>query len=52
MGASPMHIQILSDLHVEFDNAIPPLAPDIDLVVMAGDFAPASLRRIGEAAEA
>jgi len=47
-----MHIQILSDLHVEFDNAVPPLAPDADLVVMAGDFAPATQRRIGEAAKA
>lgn len=47
-----MRLQILSDLHIEHGSAIPPLAPDVDVMVMAGDFAPASMRRIGEAAAA
>ena len=47
-----MRLQILSDLHIEHGTAIPPLAPDVDVMVMAGDFAPASMRRTGEAAAA
>ena len=36
-----MLIQILSDLHVEFDgNTIPPLAAVAELVILAGDLAP------------
>lgn len=37
-----MRIQVLSDLHLEFGGAgVPPLAPGADIVVMAGDLAPA-----------
>lgn len=47
-----MRLQILSDLHLEFDgNAIPPLAENAELVVLAGDLAPASTHRIGDIAE-
>ena len=45
-----MRVQILSDLHVGFGNAIPPLAPDATIVVMAGDLAPACMHRVSEAA--
>ena len=46
-----MPIQVLCDLHVEFDTPIPPPAPDAGFVVLAGDLAPAFMRRIGEVAE-
>ena len=37
-----MRIQLLSDLHLEFGGTgVPPLAPGADIVVMAGDLAPA-----------
>ena len=40
-----MRIQVLSDLHLEFGGAgVPPLAPGADIVVLAGDFAPAKRR--------
>ena len=40
-----MRIQVLSDLHLEFGGAgVPPLAPDAEVVVMAGDLAPAKRR--------
>ena len=40
-----MRIQLLSDLHLEFGGAgVPPLAPGADIVVMAGDLAPAKRR--------
>ena len=46
-----MRIQILSDLHLEFDgNPIPPLAEGAELVVLAGDLAPANTHRIGDVA--
>ena len=35
-----MKVQILSDIHVEFGNRIPPPAPDADVVALAGDLAP------------
>ena len=35
-----MRVQIFSDLHLEFDPAIPALAPDADAVIVAGDLAP------------
>lgn len=35
-----MRVQILSDIHVEFGNRMPPPAPDADVVVLAGDIAP------------
>lgn len=47
-----MRIQVLSDLHVEFGTAIPPLAPGVETVVMAGDLAPAKRRAVRLAAEA
>ena len=34
-----MHIQIVSDLHLEFGNTVPELAPEVDAVVLAGDLA-------------
>ena len=46
-----MRMQIVSDLHVEFaGNRIPPLAPDAELIVLAGDLAPAHTRRVREIA--
>ena len=35
-----MKLQVLSDLHIEAHNDIPPLAPGADVVVLAGDLAP------------
>ena len=36
-----MRIQVLSDLHIEFKgNPLPPVSPDADVVVLAGDLAP------------
>ena len=46
-----MRIQILSDLHLEYGGAIPPLAPGAEIVVLAGDLAPAKHRAIRLAAE-
>ena len=46
-----MRIQILSDLHVEFEgNTIPPLAPDAEVVILAGDLAPVHTRRVADIA--
>ena len=46
-----MRIQILSDLHLEFEgNSIPPLVPGADLIVLAGDLAPSCTHRVGEIA--
>ena len=46
-----MRIQILSDLHLEYGGDIPPLAPGVDIVVLAGDLAPAKLRAVRIVAE-
>ena len=46
-----MRIQLLSDLHLEYGGDIPPLAPGADIVVLAGDVAPAGLRAIRIPAE-
>ena len=47
-----MRIQILSDLHVEFDgNTIPPLAAGAELVILAGDLAPVHTRRVSDIAK-
>ena len=46
-----MRIQLLSDLHLEYGGEIPPLAPGADIVMLAGDLAPAGLRAIRLAAE-
>ena len=35
-----MKIQVVSDLHLEFHNPIPPLVEGVDVVVCAGDLAP------------
>ena len=37
---APMKIQVLSDLHVEAGNPIPPRAPGAMVVALAGDLAP------------
>ena len=41
-----MRIQVLSDLHLEYGGEIPPLAPGAEVVVLAGDLAPAKHRAI------
>ena len=47
-----MRVQILSDLHIEFPgNTIPSLAPDAELIILAGDLAPVHTRRVGDIAE-
>ncbi len=46
-----MRIQLLSDLHLEYGGEIPPLAPGAEVVVLAGDLAPAGLRSIRIPAE-
>ena len=46
-----MRIQVLSDLHLEFGGEIPPLAPGAEVVVLAGDLAPAKHRAIRFPAE-
>ena len=35
-----MRIQVVSDLHLEFGNPVPALAPEVDAVVVAGDLGP------------
>ena len=52
-GQPPMRIQVLSDLHLEFGGAsVPPLAPEAEVVVLAGDLAPAKRRSVRLAARA
>ena len=46
-----MRIQVLSDLHLEYGGEIPPLAPGAEVVVLAGDLAPAKHRAIRFPAE-
>ena len=48
---APIRIQVLSDLHLEYGGEIAPLAPEAEVVVLAGDLAPAKLRAIRLAAE-
>lgn len=44
-----MRVQIFSDLHLEYrGNPLPPVSPDADVVVLAGDLAPVRTNRIGE----
>ena len=46
-----MRVQILSDLHIEFPgNTIPSLAPDAELIILAGDLAPVHTRRVEDIA--
>ena len=47
-----MHAQILSDLHLEFDAAIPPVAPGADTVIVAGDLAPYTPGLLGDLRDA
>lgn len=47
-----MQLQVLSDLHVEARNSIPPRAAAADVVVLAGDLAPYQPRVLQAAAEA
>ena len=35
-----MRIQVLSDLHIEFNGDVPPVAGDVDVLVCAGDLHP------------
>ena len=37
-----MLLQIVSDLHLEHGNPIPALAPEADVLIVAGDLAPAN----------
>ena len=46
-----MRLQVLSDLHIEAHNDIPPLASDADVVVLAGDLAPFQPSNLQAAAE-
>ena len=47
-----MRVQILSDLHLEFEgNTIPRRASDADAVILAGDLAPVRARRVNEIAK-
>ena len=46
-----MRVQILSELHIEFDgNLIPPLASGAELIILAGDLDPVHTRRVGDIA--
>ena len=47
-----MKLQVLSDLHLEAHNPIPPRAEEADLVVLAGDLAPYDPRRLRAVADA
>ena len=47
-----MKIQVLSDLHVEFGNDIPPPAAGADVIVLAGDLAPYRPEVVKEVADA
>ena len=47
-----MNVQVLSDLHVEFGNDIPPPADGADVIVLAGDLAPYRTEVLKEVADA
>ena len=47
-----MRIQVVSDLHVEFHNVLPPVAEGADVLVCAGDLAPVGSGAVRYAAEA
>ena len=43
-----MRVQIFSDLHIDFrGNRLPPISPEADVVVLAGEPAPVRTKRIG-----
>ena len=46
-----MRIQVVSDLHLEFHNPLPPLAEGADVIVCAGDLAPIGTGAVRYAAE-
>ena len=46
-----IRIRIISDLHIELEgNLIPPLAPEAELAILAGDLAPVHTRKVGDIA--
>ena len=47
-----MRIQVVSDLHLEFHNVLPPVAEGADVLVCAGDLAPVGSGAVRYAAEA
>ena len=47
-----MRIQVVSDLHLEFHNVLPPVAEGADVLVCAGDLAPVGAGAVRYAAEA
>ena len=47
-----MRIQVVSDLHLEFHNLLPPAAKGADVLVCAGDLAPIGASAVRYAAEA
>ena len=46
-----MRIQVVSDLHLEFHNLLPPVADGVDVIVCAGDLAPIGTGAVRYAAE-
>ena len=46
-----MRIQVVSDLHLERRNPLPPLAEGADVIVCAGDLAPVGHGAVRDAAE-
>ena len=46
-----MRIQVVSDLHLEFHNLLPPVVEDADVLVCAGDRAPIGTGAVRYAAE-
>ena len=46
-----MRIQVVSDLHLEFHNLLPPVVEDADVLVCAGDLAPIGTGAVRHAAE-
>ena len=46
-----MRIQIVSDLHLEFHNLLPPVVEGVDVIVCAGDLAPIATGAVRYAAE-
>ena len=47
-----MKIQVVSDLHLEFHNPLPPVAGDADVLICAGDLAPINTGAVRYTAEA
>ena len=51
LARRPMRIQVVSDLHLEFHNPLPPVADGVDVIVCAGDLAPIGTGAVRYAAE-